>query len=106
MIARIALMLVLGVAAAAAQDADPSTAPGRALAERLCAQCHAVGRSGPSPHADAPPFRELGGRLDLDFFADRLRDTLSVDHRDMPAFRFTRPDARALVLYLRSIQAP
>jgi hypothetical protein len=28
------------------------------------------------------------------------------DHPDMPTFRFTREDARAFVLYLRSIQTP
>ena len=29
-----------------------------------------------------------------------------VGHPDMPAFRFSREEARAFVLYLRSIQAP
>jgi mono/diheme cytochrome c family protein len=104
MIPRIAMMLLLGGSAAYAQDADPLTAQGQVLAERMCAQCHSIGRSGASPHTEAPPFRELGRRLDLDLFTDRLRDTLTVDHPDMPAFRFTRPDARAFVLYLRSIQ--
>ena len=31
---------------------------------------------------------------------------LMVGHPDMPTFRFTREDARAFLLYLRSIQAP
>jgi hypothetical protein len=53
-----------------------------------------------------PPFRQLARRLDLDLFSDRLREDLTVEHPDMPAFRFTWSDARALVLYLRSIQAP
>ena len=41
-----------------------------------------------------------------DFFMDRLREGLMAGHPDMPTFRFTREDARAFVLYLRSIQAP
>jgi cytochrome c len=79
---------------------------GRSLAERMCVQCHAIGRSGSSPHVGAPPFHQLDRRLDLDGFVDRLRQGLMVGHPDMPAFRFSREDARAFVLYLRSIQAP
>jgi Cytochrome C oxidase, cbb3-type, subunit III len=79
---------------------------GRALAERMCSACHAVGRRGKSPHVGAPPFRALDRRVDLDTFTDRLREGLMVDHPDMPTFRFTREDARAFLLYLRSIQTP
>lgn len=49
---------------------------------------------------------QLDRRLDLDGFVDRLREGLMVGHPDMPAFRFSREEARAFVLYLRSIQAP
>jgi len=79
---------------------------GLALAERMCSQCHAVGRRGESPHAVAPPFRALDRQLDLDSFMDRLREGLMTGHPDMPTFRFTREDSRAFVLYLRSIQVP
>ena len=109
MLLQIAMVLLcFGASTSSAEDnaRDPSVEAGRALAERMCSQCHAIGRSGRSPHVDAPPFHELGGRLDLDTFSDRLREALTVDHPDMPAFLFTRPDARAFVLYLRSIQRP
>lgn len=79
---------------------------GRALAERMCAQCHATGASGISPHSAAPTFRSLSRRVDLDTFANRLREGLLSGHPDMPMFRFGRDDARALTAYLRSIQAP
>jgi len=72
----------------------------------MCAQCHAVGRRGESPHADAPLFRELGRRVDLDTFVDRLREGLMSDHPDMPTFHFDGENARAFRLYLRSIQVP
>ena len=84
----------------------PPEQHGRALAEGMCGTCHAVGRSGRSPHLGAPPFRQLGRRLDLDDFTARLREGLMVGHRDMPMFHFTREDARAFVFYLRAIQAP
>ncbi len=76
-----------------------------ALAERLCGACHAIGKTGASPQPPAPVFRELGDRVDLDEFAQRLRQGLTSGHPDMPTFRFTRDDARALTAYLRSIQS-
>lgn len=104
----IALLLLTGTSVAFAEESAPSPLErqGRALAERMCSECHAIGRSGQSPHANAPAFRALDRRLDLDGFMDRLREGLMVDHPDMPTFRFTREDARAFLLYLRSIQVP
>ena len=109
MVVRLAILLLL-VATSAALAEDSSSSPleqrGRALAENMCSQCHAIGKSGQSPHVGAPPFRALDRRVDLDSFMDRLREGLTVGHPDMPTFRFTREDARAFLLYLKSIQAP
>ena len=79
---------------------------GRMFAQENCGGCHAVGRADQSPHPAAPPFRTLDRRLNLDTFAERLRNGLTSGHPDMPTFRFTRQDARALVAYLRFIQGP
>ena len=109
MIPRLAgALLLLATSAGFAEESAPSPLEqqGRALAERMCSECHAIGKSGRSPHANAPAFRALDRRLELDGFMERLREGLMVDHPDMPTFRFTREDARAFVLYLRSIQAP
>ena len=98
---------MLGSSAGLAEDGGRGTlAHGRILAERMCSNCHAIGRNGTSRHVGAPAFRMIDRRLDLDTFMDRLRDGLTVGHPDMPTFRFTRQDARALVSYLKSIQAP
>jgi cytochrome c len=108
-IERLAIILVLlGTSASLAEDSklSPLEEHGRALAERMCSQCHAIGKRGQSPHVGAPAFRTLDGRVDLDTFMDRLREGLMVDHPDMPTFRFSREDARAFLLYLRSIQTP
>jgi len=109
MIVRLAvLVLLLATSSSLAEDSSPSPLEqrGRALAERMCSQCHAIGKSGQSPHIGAPTFRALDRRVDLDSFMERLREGLMVGHPDMPTFRFTREDARAFLLYLRSIQAP
>jgi cytochrome c len=108
---RTGLMLVILLLATSASSAEQATSSpleqkGRAIAERMCARCHAIGRQGKSPHAAAPLFRELGRRVDLDTFVDRLREGLMSDHPDMPTFHFSGEDARAFRLYLRSIQTP
>jgi mono/diheme cytochrome c family protein len=98
------LALVTGCAApAVAAEADVTR--GRTLVTRMCAECHAIGRTGESPHTAAPAFRNLDRRLDLDQLVERMRDGLMTGH-DMPMFRFTRDEARAVVSYLRSIQVP
>ena len=109
MIARLALVVtLLGISAGLAEESARSDLErhGRVLAERMCAECHAITERGSSPHVGAPAFRALDRRLDLDSFMERLREGLTVGHPDMPTFRFTREDARAFALYLRSIQAP
>jgi mono/diheme cytochrome c family protein len=86
-----------------ALDRDQQRAKG--LLEEACAGCHAVGRSGASPRAGAPPFRALGeNKLYDEEFGQRLQDGLSSIHPDMPTFRFTRRDAAAVLDYLRIIQ--
>lgn len=100
------LTLLLGCWAgtSAAQEQDKLVEQGKLLAMTFCAQCHAVSMTDASPHTQAPAFRTLDRRVDLDTFFQRLREGVSVGHPDMPTFRFGRDDARAFIAYLRSIQ--
>lgn len=101
--------LLLLAAMAGAMDARALTAQqerGRVLANGLCGGCHATGKTGASAHIAAPPFRQIDRYVDLDKFAQRLREGLLGTHRDMPMFRFSRQDATALVAYLRWLQGP
>jgi len=99
-------LLLLSAIAAIAHAADGGLQHGKALLETMCARCHATGKTGPSPHADAPPFRTFGDeKLYDNDFAQRLQDGLSTIHPDMPTFHFSREDAEDAVDYLRSIQA-
>jgi hypothetical protein len=69
--ARLAIpLLLLGTSVGFARAPGPNSPErqGRVLAERMCAACHAVGRSGRSPHISAPAFRQLDRRVDLDAF--------------------------------------
>jgi cytochrome c len=102
----VALAFSAGALAQPAQALSEQEQRGRTLAAGLCGGCHAIGKAGASPRAEAPAFRDLDRQLDLDKFADRLREGLLGSHRDMPMFRFSRDDAVALVSYLRTVQIP
>jgi mono/diheme cytochrome c family protein len=93
--------LVMAIMPASAQSPGER---GHVLLKELCASCHAVEKTGDSPHAAAPTFRKLGNSFDLDRFAARLQRGLEPGHPDMPAFKFNEEDARAAAAYLRSIQ--
>lgn len=98
-------LLIVCAHIAAGNAAEAGSQRGKTLLEAMCARCHAVGKSGRSPHVDAPPFRTFGDDklYDTDF-AQRLQDGLSTMHPDMPTFHFSRGDAEDAVDYLRSIQ--
>jgi cytochrome c len=92
--------VLLAASPAAAQEL---AARGHALLSEMCASCHAIEKSGASPHPAAPPFRVISRRFEIDDLYEKLREGLSSGHRDMPTFRFTREDARAVRAYLREI---
>jgi cytochrome c len=97
------ILIVLATSAASAQPQSPIR-HGRAVVQEFCARCHAVGKSGRSPHVGAPPFRTLGRSFNLDEFPRRLQRGMSSNHPDMPEFKFSEQDARDVAAYLRSIQ--
>jgi len=88
MIIRIAICLLLGVSSCLAQAASPESPVehGHALVADMCAQCHAIGKSGDSQHIGAPAFRLLDRRLDLETLSDRLQEGLTSGHRDIRLF--------------------
>ena len=93
--------VLLATSPVAAQEL---AARGHTLLSEMCASCHAIEKSGASPHPAAPPFRIISRRLDIGDLYEKLREGLSSGHRDMPTFRFTREDARAVRAYLRIIE--
>ena len=98
-------LLTLCAWSEASHALDREQQRGRALLETMCGRCHAVGKTGQSPSADAPPFRTFGDdKLYDDDFGQRLQDGLTTIHPDMPTFQFSRRDAEAAVNYLKFIQ--
>jgi mono/diheme cytochrome c family protein len=69
-----------------------------------CSRCHAIGRTGASPHAAAPAFRTLSRKYPIEGLGEALAEGLSVGHPDMPDFVFEPEDVGAILDYLTSIQ--
>lgn len=85
---------------------DKEQQQARGLLKEFCGRCHAIGKTGQSPHPYAPPFRDLGeNKLYDEDFSQRLQNGLSSIHPDMPTFRFSQHDAGAVIDYLRAIQS-
>jgi cytochrome c len=95
-----------GVVATAATSLTPQEKRGEAVLERLCAGCHAVGRSGTSRHQGAPTFRTLGRRYAIESLEEALGEGIMSGHPDMPEFKLEPHEIGAVIAYLRVIQEP
>ena len=95
-----AILLLCSYPALADERADR----GRSLLTQHCSQCHALGRTDNSPLPSAPPFRRIGERMDMEELMRRMQEGLSSGHRDMPMFRFSGEERRAIRSYLGTIQ--
>ena len=102
MILRAAPVLLL-LAACGPQAPDPA-AQGAALAEARCAACHAIGRTGASPRAGAPAFRDLHRRYPVEQLAESLAEGIVTGHPDMPEQAFGAAEVEALIAYLRGLE--
>lgn len=98
------LATALLAVAAVAQDARLER--GLKIVEEKCARCHAVGRSGASTLAKAPPFRILSHRYPLESLAEALAEGIVTGHNDMPEFKFQPHEIDAILTYIGSISTP
>lgn len=97
---------ILALATARAEDAAPDTtaiAKGKALVERNCGACHALGTVGPSPFRDAPPFRDVATRYFEPELEDSLNEGVATEHPAMPDWRMTPEQAHAISAYIMSL---
>ena len=113
----LALALVLGPVCAV-RAAEPEAAPaqreeppdpqaiarGRAFADANCAGCHALGPTGASPFAAAPPFRDLHKRYPVDSLAESLAEGIITGHSGMPEFELEPDQIEDFIDYLHSLE--
>ncbi|AWN39754.1 c-type cytochrome [Methylobacterium durans] len=95
-------VVILWAAPAPAQEARVRR--GETIALTTCARCHAVGRVGVSPLAEAPTFRTLHRRYPVEDLGEALAEGIASGHPAMPEFRFDADEADALIAYLKSLE--
>ncbi len=103
-----AALMAVAPSCAYAAPPEPSAAEslrlGRALVLRNCGMCHAIGATDVSANPQAPPFRNLNQRMDVENLGEGLATGILTQHPAMPEFRFEPREVVAIVRYLRSIQ--
>jgi len=100
-----AALLSATIVQSARAAADPAQLKrGEELLQRDCSRCHAVGRTGESPHKGAPAFRNLSKRYPIQSLEEALAEGIVSGHPDMPEFSFDAADVGAIIAYLKSIQ--
>ena len=98
------LAALFGLAAARPATAADDIKTGEALLTKNCGSCHAIGRTGDSPHKAAPAFRTLGKRYPIESLEEALGEGIMAGHPDMPEFTFDADEVGAIIAYLKSIQ--
>ena len=81
-----------------------AAARGAAIADGVCASCHAVGPSGVSPFAAAPTFRDVVARRSLDDIETAMAQGLVTTHPAMPPFTFRAGEIDDLIAYLETLR--
>lgn len=97
------LMIAQALAAEPAVSQTTPTERGRALADKHCARCHAVGLTGTSPMSLAPSFRDLSQRYPIETLAEALAEGIVTGHPAMPKFTFHPRQIDALLTYIDSL---
>jgi mono/diheme cytochrome c family protein len=106
-VAALILATVLFGISSPAYSATGSVVLGRLVAEAYCTLCHAIGPTGASPHAPAPPFRTLHEKYDVEGFAEMFAEGIVVGHpgpRRMPKLLLSRTQIDNLIAYLKSLE--
>ena len=100
------LLLTFAVALASPALARGDKARGLKIAQRNCAPCHAVGRTGDSTNPKSPPFRTLAQRYPLSELEETMGEGMMVGHEgpEMPMFEFKPDQIEDFIAYLGSIQ--
>lgn len=96
--------LLLGLSAAA-QGAGPGELKdrGKALLQKNCGRCHAVGETGDSALKAATPMRDIYARFAPKELQAELKEGMVSKHRLMPQVEFSDEDTDAILAYLYAL---
>ena len=93
----------LGEPEAAGAESDKLIAQGKALAEKNCAWCHAIGPTGDSANPRAPRWRDLYMKHPVLALREPLTRGIARPHDEMPKFELSDKDVDTIVAYINSL---
>lgn len=100
-----AAVLAFGLALASPATAwDAGVERGRTFARTNCGGCHAVERVGASPLKEAPLFRELHTRYDVDDLGEAFAEGITTGHPGMPEFQLDTAQITDLLAFMKSLE--
>jgi tetratricopeptide (TPR) repeat protein len=95
----------LGIPPALLAETAMRVERGKALVEKNCSPCHAVGATGASPNRKAPEFRTLHARHPSLALREPLSRGIAAPHDEMPRFALSGPEIDTVVAYINSLSA-
>jgi cytochrome c len=100
-------LMAIGAAAPAQAQAPAQEVPARmngaAIAQQICAECHAVEAGQPrSPNGQAPTFQTVAATPGMTAIA--LTATLRTSHRTMPNIILTDEELKNVIAYVLSLK--
>lgn len=78
-------------------------AQGKELAQKNCAWCHAIGKTGASPNPRAPAWRDLHRKHPIQALRDPLTRGIGRPHDEMPQFKLSDDEVDTIVAYINSL---
>jgi len=85
------------------KESDRLVAEGKAIVEKSCSRCHAVGMNGLSPNQKAPEFRTLQLRHPVQALREPLTRAIAAPHDEMPKFTLPDADIDKIAAYINSL---
>ena len=77
---------------------------GQIVAKKNCAWCHAIGEQDKSPHASAPPFRDIHQRHPVLALRQPISRAVVTPHDDMPKLQLSDIQVDQIVAYINSLK--
>lgn len=93
----------LGQPADITMKSESLIAHGKELAQKNCAWCHAIGKTGDSPNARAPRWRDMAGRHPVMALREPLSRGIARPHDEMPKFALSDAEVDTIIAYINSL---
>lgn len=93
----------MGEPGIASVESEKLIAQGKELAQRNCAWCHAIGKTGTSPNPRAPAWRDLQRHHPIQALRDPLTRGIGRPHDEMPKFQLSDDEVDTIVAYINSL---